>query len=135
VPSIATGLPAPADSGATSTGGVQCGQVILNKTIYLVFVTPTTTTTTTTADGPISAGPVTTQNVPAAAPMTTTPVATGQPRKRSTPRKHSTRRHSAHNRTRAWRGKRALHIFLFRKSAGDGSRRVTALAGHAGRGS
>jgi hypothetical protein len=46
-------------------------------------------------------------------------------RKRSTGRKHST-----HN--RAPQAKRALHIVLVRKSS---SRRVTALAAHAGRGS
>jgi hypothetical protein len=137
VPSTATGLnPVPTDGGATSTGGMQCGQVILNKTIYLVFITPTTTTTTTTttANGPMTAanGPVTINNTPAVAPVTTaapsptTPAATGHPRrKRSTVQKqHSTRKHSTHNR-----------IFLFRKSPGDGSRRVTALAAHAGRGS
>jgi hypothetical protein len=61
-----------------------------------------------------------------------TPVATGRPRrKRSTVRKHP----AAHNRARAQRGEPSLRILLFRKGVGGGSRRVTALAAHAGRGS
>jgi hypothetical protein len=80
----------------------------------------------------------TTDNSPAAAPVTPTPVATGKGKQTATPRRHrrkraTGRRHPTHNRAR--RAERALHIFLVRKSPGDRSRRVTALAAHAGRGS
>jgi hypothetical protein len=61
-------------------------------------------------------------------------VATGRKKQQATHRHpRRKRKHSTHN--RAPRGKRALHIFLIRKGSGDGSRRVTALAAHAGRGS
>jgi hypothetical protein len=141
----------------TTTGAVPCGQLLINNLVYVVLVGPTTnTTTTTTANGPMTAadGPVTiTDNAPAAAPVTTTdnapapaPVTTPTPaatgtgkqkpqhrrhrRKRSTGRKHSTQTH-----IRAAQAKRALRIVLVKKSPGAGSRRVTALAAHAGRGS
>jgi hypothetical protein len=118
----ATGTnPLPAQGGATSTGGLQCGQMIINNTVYLVTVTLTTTTTTTTADGPIAAGPVTvTGNGPAAAPVTTRkqPTHRRARRKRAKVRKHSAHRRAAH---RAQRGQRALHIVLVKKTRGNGS--------------
>jgi hypothetical protein len=155
-PTTATGTnPVPTGGGATSTGAVPCGQLFINNLVYVVLVGPTTnTTTTTTANGPMTAadGPVTvtdnapaaapvtaTDNAPAPAPATTTPVvATGKGKQKATHRRHrrnrsTARKHSTHNRAR--RGKLALHVVLFRKSRGDGSRRVTALAAHAGRGS
>jgi hypothetical protein len=133
--------PLPTGGGATSTGGDQCGQIIINNTAYIVLVTVTTTTTTTNANGPMTAanGPVTNDLGPAPAPVTPTatpapaaPVPTARPRHR---RKHRSpvRKHSAH--TRARPGTRALRILLFRRGRGDGSRRVTTLAAHAGRGS
>ena len=64
--------------GATGSGGLQCGQLIVNNNVYIVTVT----TTTTTADGPIAAGPVTEGT---AAPT--------RPRQlRPWPRKHSVER-------------------------------------------
>jgi hypothetical protein len=157
VPTTATGTnPLPTGGGAGSIGAVPCGQLFINNLVYVVLVGPTTnTTTTTTANGPMTAanGPVTiTDNAPVAAPVTTTdnsaaaapapvtptPVATGKGKQTATPRRHrrkrsTGRKHSTHNRVR--RSERTLHIFLVRKSPGDGSRRVTALAAHAGRGS
>jgi hypothetical protein len=72
--------------------------------------------------------------------VTTTPVATGKGKgkQKATHRRHrrkraTGRKHSTHNRAR--RTTRALEIFLIRKNPGERARRVTALAGHAGRGS
>jgi hypothetical protein len=152
VPTTATGTsPLPTDGGAISSG-VQCGQVIINNTIYMVLVplTATTTTTTTTANGPMTVanGPVTitdnapaaapvttTDNAPAAAPVTTTPVATGRKKPRAKARCPRRKRSTAHKHSTCTRAKRALRVVLVRKSPGGGSRRVTALAAHAGRGS
>jgi hypothetical protein len=77
----------------------------------------------------------TTDNAPAAAPVVPAPVAKGKEKHKATHRRHrrkrsTGRKQSTHN--RAPRAKRALHIVLVRKSP---SRRVTALAAHAGRGS
>jgi hypothetical protein len=69
VPGLAT--TGPPGAGASSSAGFQCGQIIVNSTVYLVFVTVTTTTTTTTANGPQTAanGPVT---ITSGSPVTTT---------------------------------------------------------------
>jgi hypothetical protein len=144
LPGTPTTDPVPTGGGATSTGGIQCGQFIINNTMYVVLValTNTTTTTTTTANGPMTAasGPVTIgETAPAAAPVTTTtnnppaavpapapvtPVATAKEKPKQKPkrRRHrrkrsSVRKHSTHNRGR--QGKPALHIVLVRKSPVD----------------
>jgi hypothetical protein len=127
-----SGVGAPGSTGAnplsgvgvpssTGTGGLQCGQMIVNNAVYLVLVTVTNTTTTTASNGPMTAaaGPVSvTGNAPAAGPVTTAPVTKGKRSKHRSAR----RKHSAHR--RAQRGIRALHIVLVRRSGG-----------HAGRGS
>ena len=118
----------PLPEGAV-TGALQCGQMIVNNTVYWVIVTPTTTTTTTTttADGPIAAGPVSVAPAPAPAPA---PVANPAPiRGQATPRrprkhhskvrKHSMR-HKAHRVAR--RGKPVLRIALVRTGRGAASR-------------
>jgi hypothetical protein len=158
LPATATGTnPLPAGGGPSSTGALECGQLIINNLIYVVLVPltnniTTNTTTTTTANGPMTAanGPVTiTDNAPAAAPVTTTDnapapvpvtptpvrVATGKGKQKDKPRRHrrkrsTVRKHAANN-----RAGRAVHIVLVRKSPGGSRRVVTALAGHAGRGS
>lgn len=58
-------------NGLSGTAGFDCGRVVVNSTVYLVFVTNTTTTTTTTANGPQTAanGPVT---ISSGSPGTTT---------------------------------------------------------------
>jgi hypothetical protein len=138
-----TATPLPTGGGATSGGAVQCGQVIINNTIYMILVTVTVTTTTTTANGPQVAanGPVNvTGNAPAAAPVTTTTpvVAPKKPKRRRTRRKRSTtRKHSTQRRARARRsnGNLTLHVTLLKKSPRAGSHRAVAHADRAGRGS
>ena len=126
VPGLDGSTPLP--GGATSSyPGVQCGQIIINSTIYMVFVpvTTTTTTTTTTADGPIAAGPVTTTApAPAAGSTPATPVAPAERAKqRRSRRRHSrdrnqSKRHQAQR--KAGRGKQAVHIVLVRKERATG---------------
>jgi hypothetical protein len=116
----------PLSGGAASTAGEQCGQIIINNTIYLVTVT--LTTTTTSANGPIAAGPVTLTSGPAAPLGTgttpgTTPAAT---------RTHATHRPAARLHSTAWnrsirrkaprataQGSRALRVVLVRTGRGS----------------
>lgn len=113
-----TGTTALPVTHVSSSAGLECGQIIVNNTVYLVVVT--TTTTTTTANGPQTAanGPVT---ITSGSPTTTTggttnttkPVTTKPPGsgknptpgagKKSTPRapKKSTPRPTRHKHTTA----------------------------------
>ena len=126
IPLTGLGVPAPGGSspipggGGNGTGGLQCGQMIVNNNVYLVTVT--ITTTTTNAGGPIAAGPVSvTGNTPATAPVAMTPATT---HKRTTRRHRSrARKHGAHRRAhpRARVATRALHILLVKKGGGSGT--------------
>ena len=104
-------LPVPGGNAAGS-GALQCGQMIVNNTVYWVIVTPTTTTTTTTANGPIAAGPVavTAPPAPAAAPVSTPAPATAPATKHRSRRYRSgVRKHRVTHKTRA------LHVALVKR--------------------
>jgi hypothetical protein len=115
------GLPS---TPVTSAAGFECGQIIINNTIYMVVVTTTTTTTTTTANGPqtVAAGPVTisTGSPTTASPLATTAAPAGSPRvqkkssrpsphHKTTVRKRSSRHGAAGHR-------RSVRLVLVRKT-------------------
>lgn len=105
-PPPATGNATPS-SGASSTAGVQCGQIIVNNTVYIIVLT--VTTTTTVANGPQTAanGPVTINSGSSTETVSRTGGKTG--RRRTSSKSPRSRKKSIHRKPAAVRKHRLRH--------------------------